>query len=90
MRYPNQIITGLSFEKNNDLWKAVHMLLDASIESEVATAISREVKGEDRAWHCGRADALNAFKDILINTRNDVLRDQGRPSEDHNPSENGM
>jgi hypothetical protein len=90
MRYPNQIITGLSFEKNNDLWKAVHMLLDASIESEVATAISREVKGEDRAWFAGRAEALTAFKSILIQTREEVLADQGRPSEAHSSSENGM
>lgn len=90
MRYPNQIITGLSFEKNNDLWKAVHMLLDASIESEVATAISREVKGEDRAWFAGRAESLTAFKSILIQTREEVLADQGRPSEAHSSSESGI
>ena len=90
MSFPQQIIVGLSFEKNNELWKAVHLLLDASIDSEVANAISKENKGEDRAWHCGRADALTAFKEILVNTRNDVLRDQGRPSEDHSPSENGI
>lgn len=90
MRYPNQIITGLSFEKNNDLWKAVNMLLDASIESEVATAISREVKGEDRAWFAGRAESLTAFKSILIQTREEVLADQGRPSEAHSSSESGI
>ena len=90
MRYPNQIITGLSFEKNNDLWKAVHMLIDASIESEVATAISREVKGEDRAWFAGRAEALTACKSILIQTREEVLADQGRPSEAHSSSESGI
>lgn len=90
MNYPQQIIVGLSFEKNNELWKAVHLLLDASIDSETATALSKESKGEDRAWHCGRADALTAFKEILVNTRNDILRDQGRPSEDHAPSESGI
>jgi hypothetical protein len=90
MRYPNQIITGLSFEKNNDLWKALHMLLDASIESEVASAISKDNKGEDRAWYAGRAEALTAFKSILIQTREEVLADQGRPSEAHSSSESGM
>ena len=90
MRYPNQIITGLSFEKNNDLWKAVHMLIDASIESEVAPAISRVVMGEDRAWFAGRAEALTAFKSILIQTREEVLADQGRPSEAHSSSESGI
>lgn len=87
---PQEIIVGFSFDKHNELWKAVHMLLDASIEAETSNALSKENKGEDRAWHCGRADALNAFKDILVNTRNDILRDQGRPSEQHNPSENGI
>lgn len=87
---PQEIIVGFSFDKHNELWKAVHMLLDASIEAETTNALSKENKGEDRAWHCGRADALNAFKDILINTRQDILRDQGRPAEPHNPSENGI
>lgn len=90
MRYPNQIITGLSFEKNNELWKAIHMLLDASIESEVASAISKDNKGEDRAWYAGRAESLTAFKSILIQTREEVLADQGRPSEAHSSSESGM
>jgi uncharacterized protein (DUF924 family) len=78
---PNEIIVGFSFQAGNDTWKAVNILLDASIESEVANAISKENKGEDRAWYAGRADALMAFKDILINTRNTVLQDQGRPLE---------
>lgn len=87
---PQQIIVGLSFEKSNELWKAIHLLLDASVDAEVVNALAKENKGEDRAWHCGRADALKAFKEIIINTRNDVLRDQGRPLEEDNPSENGI
>lgn len=79
---PQEIIHGLSFEPHNPLWKTVHTLLDASIESEVANAVSRENKGEDRAWFAGRADALIAFKDILMNSRNEVLRDQGKELED--------
>lgn len=39
MSYPQQIIVGLSFEKNNELWKAVHLLLDASIDAETANAL---------------------------------------------------
>lgn len=79
---PNEILVGFSFEAKNELWKAVHTLLDASIESEVANAVSKENKGEDRAWYAGRADALMAFKEILVNTRNTVLEDQGRPLEE--------
>lgn len=78
---PSEIIQGMSFEAENPVWKAVHTMLDASIEAEVARAISIDVKGEDRVWYCGRADALSAFKEILMNTRNDVLRDQGRNPE---------
>jgi hypothetical protein len=87
---PQEIIVGFSFDKHSDLWKAVHMLLDASIEAETANALSKDNKGEDRAWHCGRADAISSFKQVLLNTRNDILRDQGRPAEEHNPSENGI
>ena len=79
---PKEILVGFSFQAGNDTWKAVHLLLDASIESEVANALSKENKGEDRAWYAGRADALMAFKEILVNTRNTVLEDQGRPLED--------
>ena len=79
---PKEILVGFSFEAGNDTWKAIHLLLDASIESEVANALSKENKGEDRAWYAGRADALMAFKEILVNTRNTVLEDQGRPLEE--------
>ena len=79
---PKEILQGFSFEAGNDTWKAVHILLDASVESEVANAISKENKGEDRAWYAGRADALMAFKEILVNTRNTILEDQGRPLEE--------
>ena len=78
---PKEILVGFTFEAGNETWKAVHILLDASIESEVANAISKENKGEDRAWYAGRAEALMSFKEILINTRNAVLEDQGRPLE---------
>lgn len=86
---PQDIIHGLSFEAGNPVWKTVLQLLDASIEVEQDTAVSKEVKGEDRAWHCGRADALKAFKMVLLNSRDQVLKDQGRPSESHTSSEIG-
>lgn len=79
---PSEILVGFSFEAKNETWKAIHILLDASIDSEIANAVSKENKGEDRAWYAGRADALMAFKEILINTRNTVLEDQGRPLEE--------
>jgi len=80
---PQEIVVGFSFEPNNALWKATHALLDASIDAEIASAVSKDNKGEDRAWHAGRADALMTFKEILVNTRNDILNDQGKPVENY-------
>jgi hypothetical protein len=90
MKLPYEIIKAFSFESENDLWKSIHMLIDASIEAETGSALSKENRGEDRAWHCGRTEALRDFKDILMNTRNEVLADLGRPPEGYSPSENGI
>lgn len=84
---PQEIIHGFGFENNNPIWKATLMLLDASIEAETAAALQKDNRGEDRAYHCGRAEALNAFKDVLLSTRDIVLKDIGRPADDS--SENG-
>lgn len=83
MKLPNEIVHGFSFEKDNPTWNAIIKLLDASIESETSYALSFEMKGEDRVYYSGRASALVAFKDVLVNTRNDVLKDIGRPVEDY-------
>lgn len=76
---PQEIVSAFSFDSKNELWKAVNVLLDASIESETAYALQKENRGEDRAYHCGRAEALGSFKSILLSTRDSVLKDQGRP-----------
>jgi hypothetical protein len=83
---PQDIIHGFTWEGKNQTWKAVHLLIDASIDAEIAQAVSKDNKGEDRAWYAGRADALMAFKEILINTRNEVLMDLGRPPNDDGSS----
>jgi len=75
---PQEIIHGFGFDKDNPLWKATLILIDASIESEVAYALAKENKGEDRAYHCGRAEALTSFKAVLLNARETVLKDIGR------------
>lgn len=78
---PQEIIHGFGFEKGNQLWKATIMLIDASIEAETAYALQKENRGEDRAYHCGRAEALVSFKQVLLSTRDTVLKDLGRPPE---------
>jgi hypothetical protein len=78
---PQEIIHGFGFESGNQLWKATIMLIDASIEAETAYALQKENRGEDRAYHCGRAEALVSFKQVLLSTRDTVLKDIGRPPE---------
>lgn len=76
---PQEIVNAFSFDPKNELWKAVNTLIDASIEAETAYALQKENRGEDRAYHCGRAEALISFKAVLQDTRDAVLKDQGRP-----------
>ncbi len=76
-RYPTEIHLGFSFTGENPTYKAVITLLQASIESEVAAALSKDNKGEDRAWYAGRAEALMSFKTILESVRADVLQEMG-------------
>ena len=68
---------GLSFTGKNMTWESIHMLLDVSIEAEVAAVLSKENKGEDRAWYAGRADALSTFKTILIQTHKEITEANG-------------
>lgn len=81
--FPKEIIHGFSFHESDAQWKALHMLLDASIESETADALSKDNKSEDRAWHSGRASALISFKDLLLSTRETVLADMGISPQKH-------
>ena len=76
---PQPIIQGFGFEKDNPVWKATMMIIDASIESETVYALQKENRGEDRAYHCGRAEALVSLKSVLLTTRETVLKDIGRP-----------
>jgi hypothetical protein len=89
VRLPPEIVNGFAFDEHDPQWKAIHMLLDASIESETSDALSKENKSEDRAWHSGRASSLIAFKQIILSTREQVLADIGRAPQKHDSSENG-
>lgn len=78
---------GFSFTGENHTFKAFMLLLDESIESEVAAALAKENKGEDRAWHAGRAESLASFRSIVSNIRAEVAADQGIRVDD--ASQNG-
>lgn len=78
---------GFSFQGDNPTYKAFMLLLEESIESEVASALAKENRGEDRAWHAGRAESLASFRNIVSNIRADVAADQGIRVDDS--SQNG-
>lgn len=84
MSLPEDLAKALGQADKSDLWKTVIKLLDASIYSESIQAVGKDQKGEDRAWHCGRVDALMAFKDVLVDTQIEAAKQTG-----HYSSENG-
>ena len=84
MSLPEDVARALATAEKTDVWKVVIKLLDASIYSESLQAVAKEQRGEDRAWHCGRVDALMAFKDVLTETQSEAAKQNG-----HYSSENG-
>ena len=43
-----RVIQAFSFVEKNEMWDAINILLDASIDVEVTYAISGDTQGEDR------------------------------------------
>lgn len=71
------IAIGMSVPKNNDTYSAIMTLLEESIKSETAVAIGPLESSEKRHWQCGRADALAAFKEVILSVRNEALIQRG-------------
>ena len=55
----------LSFE-TNEVFEAVLVFIDTSIEAEVDRAIAYSTEGEKRVHACGRAESLKDFKFLLL------------------------
>jgi len=55
----------LSFE-TNEVFEAVLVFIDISIEAEVDRAIAYSTEGEKRVHACGRAESLKDFKFLLL------------------------
>ncbi len=63
-----KILSTLAFEQN-EVFDSVMALLDESIKSESARAVSIGIAEDKRAHACGRADSLADFKDLLLATQ---------------------
>ena len=80
-RLPETIAIGLSVPKENETLNGIFTILDESIKSETALALGPIDSAERRAWQCGRADALSAFKEVLNSVRQEALKQRGLPVE---------
>ena len=67
----------MSVSKNNETYSAIMALLDESIKAETAIAIGPLESSEKRHWQCGRADALSAFKEVILSVRSEALLQRG-------------
>ena len=63
-----KILASLAFEQN-EVFDAVIALLNESIQSEAARAVSIGIAEDKRSHACGRADSLGDFKDLLFATQ---------------------
>lgn len=64
--YDNSVF---GFNEQNKMWEHIMFILDLNIKAETERAISPEIVGENRIHQCGRADALNNFKALLLEER---------------------
>lgn len=64
--YDNSVF---GFNEQNRMWEHIMFILDLNIKAETERAISPEMVGENRIHQCGRADALNNFKALLLEER---------------------
>lgn len=62
-------LSTFAFHETNPVWEHIMYILDLNIKAETEMAISKDVVGENRIHQCGRADALNNFKALLLEER---------------------
>lgn len=70
-------LEAFAFDGENHLWNALLAHTQECIQDEVETAISREVRGEDRTHAAGRAEALNDYLISLHQLRDEALKRRG-------------
>lgn len=80
-RLPETLAIGLSVPKENETLTGILTMLDESIKSETSLAVGPMDSPERRAWQCGRADALSAFREVIMSVRQEALKQRGLPVE---------
>jgi hypothetical protein len=78
-RLPENLAMGLAVPKDNATYASILSIINESLKGETALAIGPAATPEQRAWQCGRADALNTLKELIVNVREDALRQRDMP-----------
>ena len=59
-----RVVQAFSFVEKNEMWDAINILLDASIDVETTYAISGDTQGEDRTHAAGPLACTQGVADI--------------------------
>lgn len=62
-------INTFAFPERNAVWEHIMYIVDLNIKAECEQAISSELLGEKRVHQCGRASAMQDFKNLLLEER---------------------
>ena len=62
----------------SDLWDGILFIIEEAKQAEIGNAISQMIDENKRAHQCGRVEALFDIKDLLIQTREEALKNAGR------------
>lgn len=65
------------FTEKNELWEHIVHIVDLNIKAETELATGLEVSGEQRIHACGRAQAWQDIKTLLISERKKGLEAKG-------------
>lgn len=62
-------LSTFAFQQPNAVWEHIMYIVDLNIQAEVEQALSAQLAGEARVYQCGRASAMQGFKELLLEER---------------------
>jgi hypothetical protein len=77
MRDDQYNILVFGFTEKNELWEHIVYIVDLNIKAETELATGLDVSGEQRIHACGRAQAWQDIKTLLLTERKKGLEAKG-------------
>lgn len=74
-------IRTFAFTEKNAVWEHIMYIIDLNIQAETQRAIATDISGEARIHQCGRANAINDFKSLLLEEQRKARIDAGLNAE---------